>query len=258
MSLNISRTQLTAAEKKGLTIQRLDKKSFVLFLVWPLAAMWRAIRNYRAPYAINIAWLFCIYFGFTFVIDEGSRADSARISMQLIQMAQSDISLDNLFSFFYSPETGDLDIVQSLLIFFVSRFSSDYRILYALFGLFFGFFYTRNVWFLISKADKANSIFSGLILTGFILVVTIWNINGFRFYTAVHVFLYGLLPYLISNDKKKLWAPVLAVLIHWSFILPCVVFLLFILLKNRPRIYYAFFVVSTFLTLLDLQVIREL
>lgn len=178
--------------------------------------------------------------------------------MRLVQMAQSEITLSNLFSFFYSPETGELDIVQSLLIFLVSRLTSDHRILYAIFGLFFGFFYTRNVWLLITKTGKANNIFSGLLLTGYIIAVTIWDINGFRFYTAVHVFLYGLLPYFLQNDKKKLWASVFAILIHWSFVLPFIVFLLYILLKNRPRVYFAFFIVSTFITILEFQEIRIL
>lgn len=178
--------------------------------------------------------------------------------MRLEQMAQSEITLSNLFSFFYTPETGELDIVQSLLIFLVSRFSSDHRILYAIFGLFFGFFYSRNVWLLIAKTGKADNVFTGLILIGYIIAVTIWDINGFRFYTAVHVFLYGLLPYFLLNETKKLWASVFAILIHWSFILPFIVFLLYILLKNRPRVYFAFFVVSTFITILEFQEIRVL
>lgn len=249
---------LKARKKSILSEQRLDKKSLVLFLVWPLAAMWRAIRNYRAPYAMHIAWLFCVYFGFTFILAQGSSADSERISMRLVQMAGSEITLPNLFSFFYSPETGELDIVQSLLIFLVSRFSSDHRILYAIFGLFFGFFYTRNIWLIIAKTGKANNIFTGLVLLGYIIAVTIWDINGFRFNTAVHVFLYGLLPYFLLNNKKKLWASVFAILIHWSFVLPFIVFLIYILLKNRPRVYYVFFVVSTFMTILEFQAIRTL
>lgn len=178
--------------------------------------------------------------------------------MRLVQMAGSEISLSNLFSFFYSPETGELDIIQSLLIFLVSRFSSDYRILYAIFGLFFGFFYSRNIWLIIAKTYKANNLFSGLLLIGCIIAVTVWDINGFRFNTAIHVFLYGLLPFFLLNDRKKLWASLLAILIHWSFIMPLIVFLIYVLLKNRPRVYFAFFVVSTFMTILEFQAIRTL
>ena len=46
-------------------------------------------------------------------------------------------------------ERDSIDFVEPLISTIVSSFTSNYKILFAIYGLIFGFFYSRNIWILL-------------------------------------------------------------------------------------------------------------
>jgi hypothetical protein len=237
---------------------KMDGNSWAMFLFLPVLSLYNAVKNIRAQYAVNSIWLFCGYFGLTFVIAAGSNADSSRIAAELGHMYDSKLTLDTLIGFFYNPITRQLDIVQSLILFIVSRFTDSAKILYAAFGMLFGYFYSRNIGYIVHQTNTKDNWFAGLLLVSFALVIPVWYINGFRYYMAAQVFTFGLLPFLFEGKTNRWFFVILSVLIHWSFFIAIGITGVYILLRNRIHLYYLLFAFTFFISILNLDIIRTL
>lgn len=222
--------------------------AIVLTLIWPAFSVVRAFRRYREPWAKNILWLFSCFFGYTFIIS--GQMDSVRYTERLVQVAQLKFAtMSEFVSMIYGPDSGYPDMIEPLITFTLSRFTSDGHILMAVFGLVFGFFYSRNLWWLFECIDKNGLRRHALpYLLVAALLVTIWAINGFRFWTACHVFIYGLFRY---TDGKR-WSGFLFVaasaLVHFSFLIPVILFLLWVAAGNLMVPYFVIFCASFFIS----------
>lgn len=226
-----------------------------LYLIWPLLLLIESIRNYRETWAKNGIWLFVIFFGFTFVPREGM--DSMGYAQRLMDFHSSDISMSEIFRMVYVPGSRYLDIIQLLLTYLVSTFTSDPRILFAVFGTIFGFFYSRNIWMLISETEGKLGRIEVLLLILFSLIIPVWFINGMRFWSAAHIFTFGALQVLLYQKRQGLLISALAILMHFSFVLPVGLLGAYMLVGNRTRVYFGFFIVSLFVSSLDPIFVRE-
>ena len=223
------------------------------YLIWPFGLTLEAFRQWEKPWSKNAFWLFCIFFGFTFVIAEEGGADSDRYAREFVDFAHSGMRLKDLLGLFYVVGSDYTDIVAPLIMFFLSRITDNPTVLFVVFGLISGFFYSRNTWYVL---ERVNGKLKGIMLLFFItflLINPIWNINGFRFSLAAQIFLFGTLPYLLEGKKKYLiWSGV-SVLAHFTFILPVAILGMFVLLKNRTNIYLIFFIVTAFFREINLE-----
>jgi len=223
------------------------------YLLWPFGITLEAFRQWDKPWAKNVFWLFCIYFGFTFIIAEFGGADSARYAQEFVEMAHSRLGLRGLWSNFYVTGSDATDVISPMIMFLVSRFTDNPIALFVIFGLISGYFYSRNVWYVLEKTNGKRSIMIILFLATFILINPIWNINGFRFSVAAQIFLFGTLPYLLEGKKRSLiWSGV-SVLAHFTFLFPLAVLGLFLLFRNRLYIYLVFFLVTSFIREISLE-----
>lgn len=232
---------------------------YISFCVWPFGVTVDGLRHWRQPWAKNIFWLFCIFFGYTFIIadnTEGS-ADSARYAEALVTYYTSTMDIKTLLRSFYHENSSNVDIAQPLITFLVSRFTNNPRILFAVFALIFGFFHSRNIWYVLSKIKSNPNFFLILYFFVFVLLNPIWSINGFRMWTAAQIFIFGLLPYLIEGKTKMLPWSMLAVFFHFSFIIPLIILLIYIVFKNRINIYFALFIITSFLKEIDLHAVQS-
>ncbi len=229
--------------------------AYVLFLIWPFFASLLSFKEYKKGWAKNMVWLFVIFYGFTFVIlDEGMDSNVYRENFLIYTL--NDYSLSEFISTLYS-ESSKIDILQDLLSYLVSKVTDDYHILFALYGLVFGFFYSRNIWYLLSRALPYLKDINIIIITCFVFVVGFWQINGFRFWTATHIFVFGMLPFLFENKKKYFLVSALSVFVHFSFVVPLAIVLAYYFIGNRLTIFFYFFVVTFFLNEIDISLIRD-
>jgi hypothetical protein len=227
------------------------------FLVWPFGVMLDAVNNWRKPYAKNVIWLFCIFFGFTFIIAEEGGADSDRYAKLFIEYAHSDVSFSLLWHSFYSAGSDSVDIASPIITFLISRLTDNPRILFTIFGLIFGYFYSRNIWYVLERIKGNITIVVFTYIMVFALLVPLWSINGFRMWTAAQIFLYGAMPFLMEGDKKRLIWALTSVLFHFSFSYPLVVLFIYIFFGNRLNIYFYFFIITSFINELNPDFVRS-
>lgn len=228
-----------------------------IFLIWPLGSLILSFLYRRFSWSKNFFWLFCIYFGFTFIIATQEQ-DSARDVQTLIQFHDSEMKFSELLGSLYSPDTDYADIVHPFLTWLISIFTDNSTALLTVFAIVFGFFYSRNLWYLQTKIRGNISLFVFVLIVTFALLNPIWNINGFRMWAAAQVFIYGLLPYLYEGQKSKLYWTVLSVFFHFSFFLPLSILAFYIVLKNRVSIYFVIFITTSFISEINLEFIRGL
>jgi hypothetical protein len=246
--------------KKSVALPGITSAWAVLFLIWPFGALIRALRRFRAPQTKTIIWLFCLFFGFVFVIPEDlpGAADSARYASKLIEAHNQGLSWSYLLSMFYNPESGFVDIYQPMVTWLVAIFTDNPRILMAIFGAVFGFFYAQNLWMVFSRISAKVGWLLFFFMLAFALVNPIWHINGVRMWTAAQIFLYGLLRLYLEQDKKGLIWAVSSILVHFSFMFPLALMLVFFLIPSNLTFFFAFFIAASFINEIDLEVVRNL
>jgi len=230
---------------------------FALYMVSPFIALLLAMKRYKSSWAKNVAWFFVVFYGFTFVIlSEGF--DSSRYRDALVNMHQTEMTLSNFSTLLYSDETRYVDVVQPITTFIISRFTDNYRVLFAVYGLIFGYFYSRNIWFLIDRAEPYLKKENIVVIITFAFLIGFWQMNGIRMWTAAHIFFFGAVRYLVDNDKKGIVISAGSILMHFSFMLPVALLIGYFFLQNRIHLYYIFFLSSFFIAEIDIGFVREM
>lgn len=215
-----------------------------VFLVWPLAGFLCALFNYRSLIGRRIVLWFCIFIGATYYVNFQGNTDSVRYASELIEMSSLKTGeFLKAFGSLYSSETS-VDIYQPLITFIVSRFTSDYHVLFSIFALVFGWFYLKCVNVLYDDYSKYRNINALIHLFFFIFILPVWQINGVRMWTAVWIFFFGAYQVILYRKYKFLFVTVSAVFVHFSFILPNLILIVYLLLGNRNTMYYGLIILS--------------
>lgn len=237
-----------------------DKSHFfavILFLIWPLLAVISAFRNYDKNWSKNIFWAFCAFYGFVFAIGaESESSDIVRYVAEYQMLHNNQLTLDSAID--YYKNSGEVDIVRTLIAVVLSRFSDNQSLLTLVYGIIFGFFFSRNLWYVMERMEGKWLPITILLFVCFFLVNPIWRINGFRMWTAAHIFLYGLLPLLFEGKKKGLVISASAILVHFSFIVPMGVLMAYLAVGNRLTLFFGFFVLTIFVSEINIEVFNNL
>lgn len=230
---------------------------WLLFIVSPFLTLVLCLKNFRSSWFRNLVWIFTIFYGFTFVV-YGDDSDAIRYRDALTGMHQAQLSFKGIVELFYSDKTDNsfVDILQPTITFLVSLFTDNLHVLFSVFGLVFGFFYSRNIAYVLDFVKGKIKPVVLLLFIVFAFIHPIWDINGFRMWTAAHMFLYGVMPFLAERKKNRLWATALSIFMHFSFFFPLLILAIFMLAGTRRHIYFAFFIATFFIAQLDLSVVR--
>jgi hypothetical protein len=225
-------------DRNGLLDIRKDPKGMILlFAIWPFAATLWALWNYELKESKKIVFLFLIYYGLTFVIStEG--LDSFRYAENFAFTAT--LPFTDFFKIvggIYATDTS-VDILVPLLNFLLSRFTASYHILFAAFALIFGFFYLKSFNLLHDEYIKSPNRNALIHLLFFAILIPIFSINGFRFYAACWIYFYGAYFVVVNNDRRYLLICFSSALVHFSFLAPIVLLIIYVVAGNRNIIYY--------------------
>ena len=244
---------------------RLDRLSrqpsaWIIFIFSPLLSLFLGFANAKENWGRNILWGFVTFYGFNFVIYD-EFMDANRYVADLQGLHDQNLNLAQFLNLFFSEGGASfLDFGAPLLTYMVSWFTPSSHVLFACYAAVFGFFYSRNIWLLIREINSEKQGFLVLmLLVSLALMVPFWSINGFRFWTATHIFLYGILRYVMGNRNYIDWKwGVLAMAFHFSFIGPLLVI---VLVKSLPtKINYAFglYVFSFFFDMTSMNPLKEM
>lgn len=227
------------------------KYIFLIYFFWPFAALILAIKNYKSSWSKNVVWLFVAFFGYV-MVPIGDAFDATREKLALIELHQQQLSFSEMKSTLFSEDSNEVDIVDPIIHYVVSRFTDNCHILFCIYGIIFGFFYSRNIWILINKVSDIKGISIFVILT-FACIVGYWYINGFRFWTATHVFLYGSLLYILEQKKRGLIFIALSPFVHFSFFMPALLFIVYLFAGERTYLFFILFALSFFIKTLNIE-----
>ena len=213
----------------------------VIFLLWPFLSLFFSFMNYKEPWAKNIVWFFVAFFGYTMVISN-TEIDANRLVEGFYYFHNNVNSFADLLTILINEP----DFFMPFFNYYVSRVIDDIRVYLFLLALIFGYFYSRNIFFILDKKKGSFKTLALFLFILFIFVVPFWNINGFRFWSATNLFVFGAYRYFFSKNKKYLIWSLLSVLVHFSFILPIAILAIYIILGKRVKLYYTFYFVSFF------------
>lgn len=252
-----------------MTMQRSNNSNtaFVLTIIFPFAGLVYTLNHWRESWAKNAFWLACVYLGAVLIfVPEGTilgmGADGGRYVINLMEMHNSSITIGQILGQYLKDE-HTMDLYQQLLTFLISRFTDNGHVLFAAFAFVFGFFYSRNIWYVLEKLPNRKIGYLFILITLFFLINPITNINGVRYNTAVHIYIYALLPYLLEHDKSKLWWLLIVQFVHFSFYYVILFALVYVLLPNRIKtnghllmtVSLLLFIVSMFINAVNLSTV---
>ncbi len=230
-----------------LPVPKLNSGNYlILFILWPFLSFMLAVINFSQKEARKVIYIFFIYYGLTFVISElgGYGPDAERQALRLITAARQPFSeFFKIVGDLYVAEDS-VDLIQPLLIFFVSRFTNDYGFLFAIYAAFFGFFYLKSIK-LVYRHFYENPGYNSLIhLIFFVLIIPITFINGFRMWTAAWIFFFGAYNVVLNRDPRYLLIALCSSFVHFSFFSASAVLAIYYFAGNRNIIYFPLAAVS--------------
>ena len=230
--------------------------AYLLFFIWPFFALVFAICNYRASYFKNIVWLFCGFIGYTFVIPDAT-VDANRYAALLSNWYAADYAFFDFYGMLWRGEMGKGDFIQPTITYLVAQVTDNVQVLFACFGLVMGYFYSRSINILIQQGSGKIKQIALPFLLLFIFLVPIWQLNGFRFWLATHIFLYGCLKWFLLKEKRGLFIAACSILAHLSFVLAVGLLVVKLLIGNKKYIYLLAVVGGLALGSLSLSVIIQ-
>jgi len=198
-------------------------------------------------------WLFTIFFAATFAIgveSEGSDVVSYITEVSLLH----NLNLNVKEAFLYYMNSKEIDVSRTFLAYVVSLTTDNGFYLIVIYGIIFGFFFSRNIWYVLERLERKIKFFTLILIVTLFLVIPIWNLNGFRFWTAAHVFIYGLLPFIFERKRKSLiWCFITPFIFHYSFLFALIPLSAYLIFGNRVKIYFILFLISFFISEFDIS-----
>lgn len=210
----------------------------LLFILWPFLAFLTALTNFSQKEARKVVYIFLIYYGLNFFIGmEGPNVDAIRYAAQLKVYSELPFSdFSKVVGGLYT-EDDSVDIYEPLVSFLVSRLTSDYRLLFAVFASVFGFFYLKSIEILYNLYRQNPGVNTLIHLIFFSIILPITTINGVRMWTAAWIFFYGAINVVWYRDARYLLVALSSSLVHFSFLPANVILFIYFLAGNRNFIY---------------------
>lgn len=246
------------------------QSALVLTLLFPFAGLIYTLRNWRAWWAKNTFWLVCVYMGAVQIFCPegtilGMGGDGGRYVLRLMSMYSDSTSFRSILSS-YLVDPQIMDLYQPLVTCLVSKLTDNGHVLFAVFAFVFGYFYSRNIWYILDKLPNKKFGYLFILVTLYFLICPISQINGVRMWTALHVYVYGMMPFLLDNDKSKIWWVFLTPLIHFSFLYVTIFGLMWVILPYKIKtsssiflhIAFVFFFATLFIKSVDINTVGAL
>jgi hypothetical protein len=237
-------------------IQNNVKNKWLWFLIYPIMGLYLSINTFHQRASRIIVMLFSSFVGFSFLITDSYDGDAQRYRAKLTgSAAEFDIGL--YLSKFYS-DTQHTEIIEQLITFSVGLVTKNYQVLFGVFGLFFGYFLVKGLNEVYKYGLYTHSPIVKKLTWVYVFTIPFWFINGFPFYAACHMFIYGL--FLFFHNRKVIALVVMygSMLLHFSFILAILVVFVFQLVKKRDNLIIWFFFSSIFISFFELPFINAL
>jgi len=258
--------QLTIQHKSIFYIEKLDENKqllllLTLFLVSPFLTSLYALFTYKYRNSQIIIILFTCFFGFN-MIAESENLDlygSLNLLAHYQQFSFSDI-INGFLSSMFNINTNSsfarmvpdkTDIYVGLTAAIVSQFTSNGHVLMGIFGLVYGFSFVKTMRKFVEIQPKDTYLSHiPILLAAFMMPIS--QLAGIRYGTATYLFVWAVIEIINSNKLKYYSLFLIASLIHFSFIIPSMLLILYKVIALKPKIdyikiLYLIYIISFFL-----------
>lgn len=240
--------------------------SFVFSIISPFIALLESLSHIRTKSAKVTFFMFCVWIGAIFIFNstntELSHAtvgtgDGSKTALKFTEVHMQNPDLKTYYN--NRDKHDSFDFFQLLSIFFLSKVSGNPRIWFIYVSFIYAFFWCNNIWIVLEHCEKPITWYCALFIGLLLLMLPITEgLNATRMNLAIQIFLFGLLPYLIDGNKKRIWVSFLCVLVHFSMFMALVLLLLFFFLPKRNITFFCIlFIISFFINQLDLEMIKN-
>lgn len=147
----------------------------------------------------------------------------------------------------YISLSGKSDFYADVVYFFVSRFTDNYHLMFLTIGCVFCLFQLKSLRILTKNKYFKNSI-STLLIVGIFTINQIFNVNAFRFYTALWIATYAILSFFLEGEKKSLLLILITPFFHGSFFVLVIYFLISLFIQRFYRVVKYFYLSSFILS----------
>lgn len=147
----------------------------------------------------------------------------------------------------YSVDSLVTDPLKDLLIFFVTRITSDYRFIFAFFAYFLTYFTIKNIKIITSELSLISNI-QKLLIIGFFIIIPVFAINVPRMWIAAQIFIFGSLLFFQNKKLYGLVMITLSILTHFSFLFPLLILIFSLILKFRNKTLIIGLILSCFIS----------
>lgn len=220
-----------------------DSRNYLyLFIIWPFLAFLLALGNYNQKGARRVVYFFLVYYGLTFV-NSSDGVDAYNYIITFQQNARLP------FSAFFDVVGGlysgtSIDVMEPLISFFISRFTTFHGVYFAAWAAIFSFFYLKSINLIYDRYQLNRGWNTMIPLAFFTLILPISSINGVRMWTAAWIFFYGAYHVILNKDRRYLILAMSASLVHWSFFSANAILLIYTFAGNRNYIYLPLVLIS--------------
>lgn len=208
-------------------VKKLTSVGLPMFIILPVVGFIISLFNFRSKTSGFIFIAFSTLFGYAISFSDSS-ADSFRYAYAF---SNFDNTLDynkivNLY------QIGELrDMYRLLLFYFVSIFSKNPKVMYAIAGLIYGVLSYLCILTFVNNSGRKDSYVTILAVI-FFTYVSLSNINGFRFNTGALLLYLSVYQFILK--KKTLWVIgiLCTPLFHYGFTLIIPVLLIYKLIER--------------------------
>lgn len=210
-------------------------EKLLLFIIWPFGSWLYSLKN------ANSKSSYMIYVLFGMLVCWSMYYDNERAYLDYIHYAQGfymqeHVSFNEMIEHvkdILAGESYEKDIYRYIMVWLSQTISDNFHVMFVLASIPFMYFMLKCVRLITNDKEAFRNTFICLsLLFLFIYHRDIIRVQNFRFATATWVFVYSLLM-TYYKSKKYILLSLLTPLIHASFIIICVVFVIYELLLTR-------------------------
>ncbi len=239
--------------KKGIVIK------YVLFIISPFIAFVFSLGTLKTKSSFVVIYLFFVFLGLSYTVPNNRNVlnfdgVTYRQDFEEYKFVSSTDFIANFKD--YINFEGDADFYCHFVYYCVSRITDNYHVMFMIIAMVFSFFSLKSFEIFIREKQFVNSI-PCFILAYLFMSNQIFNINAFRFFTAAWIAVYSLLNIFVKKNNLYVCLLFLTPMIHGSFFLMLVVYLIYLLLGRYDKFWIIVFIISSFFSNFILELAQK-
>lgn len=216
---------------------RRDK--FILSTIWPVWSFIGFLRSGRIERYYPYLLFFFVFYGSLLVAPEAGDAKRHFMHFQSFSSWEwSDLwrTLGNIMSL---RSTEYTDFYLPISNFLISRISTNSAFYFAFHALVYGLVYLAALRLVLRQISLKRNWMLYVVFILLVFAAPIAKIQYVRFFLALWLYVLGVLLIIVDGKRFGLIFLVLATMVHFSFVIPGVLFFLYWPLRNRLILWFA-------------------